>query len=529
MENTSTRPDEPVSLDADETLADVGSVPRRRVGFFGILLRLIVVVGVLAGAGYLGFGWVQNKPEGVKRQSRERSFTVAVDQITKGNFRPSINAYGEIVAANLIDIRAQVSGTALSVSDNLAVGAHVAASESLVEIDPFNYELAILDAKANLDDVQIQLEVGKEQLRIEKVNLDVSLSQLELAERDLARAEALVTQGSVTNKVVEDRAFLVTQRRQSVAQHESSISVQEAGLKRLQTGIYRADANVQLAERALENTSIVAPFDGVVVSGGVVRGRVISQNEVVAQLYERDKLDVRFTLSDRQYGQLVGAGLVGREVEVIWAIEPASLRATGMVTRAGAQVNAALGGVEVFARLSGEGLADFRAGAFVSVKVDGLEYRDAYKVPETAIYENDHLYVVREGRMARVELTILERDGSQVIINADIGPDEHVILTRVAQAGDGLKVRIEGEEPAFGGPGGGPPGGPGAGAGPAAGQRTGNGGAAGNAGPNGQRPADGARGPRGAGAGQQGGRPQGGGGPGNGGRPANAPASSGGS
>lgn len=459
MENAPVVSEETDIASTDKPESFETATPHRRVGFYGIVGRFLLAVAVIAGAALMIFNSVNNKPEGVKRQARERSFTVAVEEITRGTFSPSIRAFGEIIAANMIDIRAQVSGTATGVSQNLAVGGHVSAGERLVLIDPFNYEIAILDARAGLADAQIQLRVAKEQLRIERINLDVAVNQLELATRDLERGQALVSQGSVTNKVVEDREFLVTQRAQSVTQHESNISVQEAGMQRQETDILRAQANIQLAQRALKNTSILAPFDAVVVSANVVRGRVVSQNEVVAQMYERGALDVRFVLSDKQYGQLVNAGLVGRDITVTWAIDPVPLVATGMVTRAGAQVNAALGGVEVFARLSGEGIESFRSGAFVSVEVEGLDYADAFKVPETAIYENSHLYVVREGRMSRIDLTILSRDGADVIISADIAGDDRVILTRVAQAGEGLKVRIEGEEPAFGGPGG--PGGPG--------------------------------------------------------------------
>lgn len=490
MENAPVVSEETEIVSRDNTESLEIAAPHRRVGFFGILGRFLLAVAVIAGAAYAISNSVNNKSEGVQRQARERSFTVAVEEIVKGTFSPSIRAYGEIIAANMIDIRAQVSGTATGVSDNLAVGGHVSAGERLVLIDPFNYEIAILDARAGLADAQIQLRVAKEQLRIERVNLDVAENQLELASRDLERGQALVNQGSVTNKVVEDRTFLVTQRRQSVTQHESNISVQEAGMQRQETDILRAQANIQLAQRALANTAILAPFDAVVVQANVVRGRVVSQNEVVAQMYERDALDVRFVLSDKQYGQLVNAGLVGRTIVAMWDIDPVPLRATGKVTRAGAQVNAALGGVEVFARLSGEGIENFRSGAFVSVEVDGLEYADAFQVPETAIYENNHLYVVREDRMSRIDLTILSRDGANVIISADIAADDRVILTRVAQAGEGLKVRIEGEAPAFGGP-----------SGPGGGNRPGNAdGAAGNRGQGGRPGADGNSGANGNGS-----------------------------
>jgi membrane fusion protein, multidrug efflux system len=76
-------------------------------------------------------------------------------------------------------------------------------------------------------------------------------------------------------------------------------------------------------------------------------------------------------------------------------------------------------------------------------------------LPETAVYDDNHLYVIRNGRMAAVDVTILARQGDQLIIAADIASGERVITSRLSQAGEGVAVTVEGEEPAAG-PGGGP-------------------------------------------------------------------------
>lgn len=428
---------------------DIPRVRRRKISVLGVVLRLVVAVGILAGAVVFSLSLIASRPEMPQRQPRERSFTVEVVKPEFGAFSPTVNSFGQIIAARSIDVRAQVSGEAVEVSPNLEVGGSVEKGELLVRIDSFSYDGAVRDAEAALADARLQLTAAQEQLEIEKVNRDAAESELELARRDLERAQSLSDSGTITNKTLEDRALLVAQREQAIAQRESAIRVQQATIERQTTAISRAEWARDQASRSLSNTEILAPFDGVVTSQSAAQGRIISSGEVVAQMYDRDALEARFTLSDQQYGLLVNAGLIGRPVTAIWDIDPQPLIVKGSIVRAGAEVDAALGGVEVYARLDGDTDIALRPGTFVSIEVEGLAYENALRLPETAVYENDHLYIKgAENRMERIDIELLARDGQDVIVRGDMAHDADVITTRVSQAGEGVLVKIEGGEDA---------------------------------------------------------------------------------
>lgn len=472
MENSS-NPQANLIVD-DANAAHVHS--RKRVSILGIAGRFIVAIAILAGAVAIAmvlFGSRQTPPQ---RQARERSFTVAVSEPQMGTFSPTVEAFGEVVASRTLDMRAQVGGKATRVSPNLVVGGEVSAGEVLLEIDSFTYDGAVRDAEASLADARLQLTVAEEQLNLEELNFTVAEEQLILAQKDLKRAKTLLNSGSITDKAIEDRELLVSQRQQALALRLSNRRVQRATIERQKTAIERAEWTRDQALWALSHTVIVSPFDGVVIAKNAEPDRVISTNEVIAQLYERQTLEVRFILSDQQYGQLLNDGLVDRSITATWDIQPEPLIVSGKISRAGAEVNAALGGVEVFAKLTSSGLDGLRPGTFVSVDVDGLSYENALLLPETALYEDNHFYVVREGRMAKIDAQLLARFGPNVILRADVPEGERIVTTRVAQAGDGLKVSIEGEQPSGPTRGNGAPGG-----GDAAGQPNGA---------NGDRPSD---------------------------------------
>jgi len=425
-----------------ETVAE--NPPKVRI--FSILWRLLIVVAIIAGAIYLAMNWISNKPEPVQRQARERSFTVVVQPALRANHSVAINTFGTVVAARTIDMRAQVTGEVVALSPNLVAGGELARGERLIGIDSFNYDGALTDAKGALADAQVQLKISKEQLNLETLKLNAAKAQLDLAERDLQRARALAAAGSLTDKALEDRELIVSQRAQAMAQNASNIEVQRANIERQLTAINRSEWGAAQAERALRNTQIFAPFDAVVMNENAELGRLFSTNEVIAQLYERDALEVRFTLTDRQYGQLLSDGLQGRPIDVSWEIDPAPIHVTGTIARTGAEVNAALGGVEVFAQLLGTSDSGIRPGAFVKVSIKGPVLEQSFRIAETAVYENTHLYVVQDGRMKRVGVEILGRDGAELIVAGTLPKGAQIITSRLAQAGEGLRVAIEGED-----------------------------------------------------------------------------------
>ena len=415
-------------------------------GIFSILWRVFIALVIIVAAVLLAKSMVDKKEELPKRQALERSFTVTVMQPELGNFSPSIKSYGSIVASKNIDIRVQVAGVTQTVSNNLVVGAKVKKGELLLSIDNFNYDGAVQDAKSALSDALLQLKIAKQQLELEKLNLDVAKQQLELGLKDLERTRALHKSGSITSKALEDKEFLISQTEQSVVQKQTSLALQQSTIERQSISISRVEWNLEKAEEQLDNTKIFAPFDAIVISETAEIGRVITNNEVVAKLYQSNSLEVHFTLSDNQYGLLLGDGLVNRPLEIVWDIEPNPITVRGKIIRSGAEVNAAKGGVEIFASLAGDNLDALKPGSFVAVNINGISYSNAIKVPETAIYENNHLYVMHEGRMQKQDIEFLARDGQDIIVRANIAKEDRIITTRLAQAGDGLRVKVEGEE-----------------------------------------------------------------------------------
>ncbi|AXS39623.1 HlyD family efflux transporter periplasmic adaptor subunit [Breoghania sp. L-A4] len=411
------------------------------------VVQSVIAAGILAGAvaGYKSL--VASKPEIPTRPPRETVYVVRTAPAVLTTERPTLSLYGEVVAARTVEMRALVAGEIVSLNDNLREGAAVDAGAALVEIDPFAYKGALVEARANLQEARahlVELEGGVSSARDNVARAD---EQLTFARRDLERAQQLLSGGSVTERTLDDRRLIVSQRHQQLEQGRNALAVAEAKVEQQRAVIQRLQWRVSQAERNLKDTVLVAPFDAIVRTEAAEAGRLVGVNDVIAILYDRDALEARFTLSDSQYGRLIGESgtLSGREVEVQWHLgtEPVVYRAT--IDRVGADVASQRGGVDVYARIHGDAAQGaLRPGAFVELKVPDRAYENVVRFPETALYNGDHLFVEKDGRLVRRDVAVVAYDGGDVILRGDIASGDRVLLTQIAEAGEGLLVREEG-------------------------------------------------------------------------------------
>ncbi|WP_143009399.1 efflux RND transporter periplasmic adaptor subunit [Pelagibacterium luteolum] len=415
------------------------------------VVRLALAIAILAGTVYLVSGWIAERPEAPQRMNRERTFTVEVMEPNYGTYTSPISAYGQVAAARTIDIRALVAGRVMEVSPNLAVGNTVEQGEVLVRLDPFVYDAAVLEARAAIADAELSLSEAQEAYALEERSIAASESALASARTDFERAQSLLSSGAATQQTVDTRALTVSEREQALLQSQSSLVTLNAQILRQRAAIEQARYALETAQRDLGNTEITAPFTGVVTTRNLIEGTYMSANEVALSLYDSAALEVSFNVSDRDYAILRREGLIGRGLEVSRTTGAAAM-VPGTVARTAPEVDATTGGVTLYGNLDESAVDQLRPGTFVSVAIEGVAHDNTLLVPETAIYDGDHIYVIREGRMAAVQIEILDREGDRVIVAAEVPEGEPIITSRISQAGAGVAVVVEGAEQEAGGP-----------------------------------------------------------------------------
>ena len=422
--------------------------PRRKLPVVRMVLQLALAAVILTAA-KIGMDWlVETKPEGFKRPPRERVYTVQMTEVQPADHQPVFTVYGNSVAGDTVDLRTLVSGEIVAVHPQLKAGEVVSTGEVLVEVDRFDYEGALTEAEANLQEAEAQLAEINAKIAYEQQALERTREQAILAGRDLERSRDLLNRGSGTQKSVDDRQMTVFERAQSVEQRQSNLTIEKTRADQQRATIRRLQWKTAQARRDLENTRLLAPFDAVITSASAGLGRNLSANDVVVSLYRSDSLDVRFVVTDAQYGRLLSdpQGVIGRTVEVTWSIggEPAVF--SGTIDRVGAELQSERGGVELFAKIDLESSeTDIRPGAFVEIAVPDKVYQATVRLPETAVYNGNRVYVIEDSRLVARTVKVASYTGGEVIISDGLKPGEAVLTTQIADARDGLKIVVEGE------------------------------------------------------------------------------------
>lgn len=366
----------------------------------------LVIVAVTAGVIAL---MIATRPRLVPVVTPERVWPVAAIEARFGPVQPQLSLFGEIVGGRRSELRPQVAGLVVEIGPHLQEGGQVDKGELLLRIDPFDFETSVAEQRSL---------VKESEARLEKLR------------RDLKRTRDLYAQKNVSEQALDDAALAVVE--------------QEALLEQRAIGVRRA-------ERDLADTRLVAPFAGVLANVNADLGKEFTGfgNEAMADLIDTSELEVRFSLTNAQYGRLAEAGdpLIGRLVAVSWQVGDATLVYPAVIERVGAEVTASTGGIDAFAAIDSSGEQTLlRPGVFVSVTLADRSYDNVISVPESALYGEDTLYVVEDGRMSPRKVEIVGYSGADLLVTNAVEPairdGDQVVITQLREAGAGARVML---------------------------------------------------------------------------------------
>lgn len=387
-----------------------GDPSRRR--FMRLPMALVVLLG-----GVLGFAvLVSTKPQTKPVENSETVWAVSALPVAYGDYVPRIAAYGELRALRQIDLRAQVGGEIVETGQNFEDGARVEEGELLIQIDPFKYQIALDDARA--------------QVKGSKAVLAERKAAEKQAQTEYERALKLFKKGTVSRKTRDD---LKTGLAIAKARREQQESVVERG-------------NVQLrrAQRDLDNARVAAPFAGYLGRLNVRQGRVVNPNERLAILSGAGDYEVVFNLSDNEYGRFLARNseIVGRPVTVSWRVGDETISLSADIERVGAEISQATRGVDVYARLTGNVPSNLRSGAFVTILLEAQAVPSVFAVPKDSVYDDSRVFIVQDGRLAGRQLTDFVDIGDHLLVRQGLEAGQSLLVTRFNEAAEGVAVKI---------------------------------------------------------------------------------------
>ena len=413
---------------------------RSLVGLFLLSLTL----GLLAYAGQsirasLEQRWAQ---EDRVRPARERIFAVNVIPYEPGVLTPVMTSYGEVRSRRTLDVRATAGGTVIALSEAFEDGGQVAAGELLLKVDPSDAQSALDVAGTDVSEADAELREAVAALELAEDDVASAREQLGLRAQALERQRNLQTRGVGTEAAVETAALAEAGAKQAVLSRRQALAQAEARVDQAETSVARRKISLAEAERRLAETELYAEFSGTLSEVAVVEGGLVQNNERLAQLIDADALEVAFRVSTTEYARLLDetGKLIGSEVEVTLDVLGADLTTKGRITRESAAVGDGQTGRQLFARL--ETTKGFRPGDFVSVQVREPDLQFVASLPSLAVdAANTVLVLGDEDRLEVAQVSVLRRQGDNVIVRARDLQGREIVSERSPLLGAGIKVR----------------------------------------------------------------------------------------
>lgn len=143
---------------------------------------------------------------------------------------------------------------------------------------------------ARLDDrlAKLSLESARAEAEAARATVAEIEAQLDEARRELSRRRDAQARASVSQSELESA--------------ESSVAAWEARLARAHADVAAADAGSGEAEKRLNDMTILAPFNGRVVSKGAEVGQWVERGDTVALVVSLDELEARLDVPQRLSG-----------------------------------------------------------------------------------------------------------------------------------------------------------------------------------------------------------------------------------
>jgi len=365
---------------------------------------------------------------------------------------PMAEGYGPVRPARVWTAVAQVAGRVIEIHAKLRNGEILPEGTLLVRIDPTDYELALIQAQAQLAELDVQEENSRASLTIEERNL-------KLANQDIERKKTLLKKNTVSQSAIDDAERVMLGIRATVQNLRNTLALIPTQRRVLET-------KVASALQDIDRTEIRAPFtlrvaglaveadQYVGVGQSLFEGDDIARVEIEAQLALSNlrrlfigstELKLDMARLGEQIAETIGidplvrldlgnhiAEWNGDFVRFSDTVDPET-RTMGVVVAVD----------RPFEKVTPGYRPPLSKGMFVQVVLRGKRQSPHVVIPRGAV-RNKAVYVAdQDDRLLKKPVEVLFNQGVYSVIEEGLEPGERVLVSDPIPAVNGMLLRPE--------------------------------------------------------------------------------------
>jgi len=425
----------------------------------GLKRNLLFVPPVLAGVALLVF-FIRGGSEPEREPPAEKARPVSVIAVPSVDFVPRAVGYGNVQPSRSWEAVAEVSGRIVSKHVLLESGELVAGGLEVLQIDPADYQLAVESTKSKIRGAEAQITEMDVRKQNTHQSLQIEQRGLALAEKDLERKRSLLKRGNIAQVAVDEVERTVLTRRQAVQGHKSSLALIPAEREVLQANLALYQAELQQAERNLERTRIVTPFDGRVAAVNVEERQFAAAGQVLAVIDGVDTAEVAaqiplervrylFEASDmsagdvelkdmgsvfEQLGLTATVRLQAGDLVVTWDARFARIRET--LDPATRTVGVVVAVDDPYRQARAGRRPPLAKNMYVEVELWGEPVKDSVVIPRSALHDGMVYLLDGDDRLQRRPVTVGMSQGGLATITEGLKAGDRIITTDLVPAVD---------------------------------------------------------------------------------------------
>jgi membrane fusion protein (multidrug efflux system) len=179
---------------------------------------------------------------------------------------------------------------------------HVSAGQTLVLIDPHDFQAKLDQAKAQQASAEATLQQARAQVFVQQANVDQAAANVRVSDADLLHAQQdnerfqKINPNAVTRQQIETATATfhsaqakLEASRQMVGGAQAQVQAAQAQVLAAQASLKQAAANTEAAELQLSYCTIVAPVAGIVTHRTVDTGNYVSSGQPLFALVQDDR------------------------------------------------------------------------------------------------------------------------------------------------------------------------------------------------------------------------------------------------
>ena len=410
-----------------EVVSSAGN-PAKRTMLTSIFRFTLPLVALLAG-GLITVHLLETGPEARPLPKKKNAILVETTPVELGTYPTTIAAMGVVKAAQVTELKPQVNGEVISISEQLLPGGRFVKDEPMLQLDPRDYQLT-------------------------------------------ARQQASAVAQARNNLEIEDGNQLVARREldllgEQVSETEKKLMLRQPQLNNLQTALEIAEAQLEQAKINLARTAIHAPFNGIIQSRDVNIGTWVSSSTTLATLIGTDRYWVEVSVPEEQLQWVVLPQGEEQQGSLVKIYNPTAWSDSRF--REGRVVQL-LPGLETQGRMArllievedpmamnagNQGKPPLLIDSYVRVAIEGKSISQAIELSREYLRDGKNVWVFeQDGTLAIREVSIVFKNQENALITSGISEGDEIVISGLSAPVSGMLLRRleDGEAPKTEGP-----------------------------------------------------------------------------